>query len=89
MRPFNALEAINEAIEKDTSLRPLQKARLKFRMKFDAQGREQAVGMITAECCAHGLVDEDGRELMGAVDWAAIIALIMEWLPRILDLFKK
>lgn len=84
MNRFDARRALMEAAEKDLSPRDFR--RFRRAMIFRPIAAQAALDTVQLNCVQAGMVDADG-EVMASVDWSAIIALIIELLPLILQLF--
>ena len=85
MKRFEARQAIMEAAT--GSLEPRQVRALRLAMMLRPFKAQAAIDLVTNDLQAQQLVTEDGQVTEAAADWAAILKLIMEWLPTILKLF--
>lgn len=80
-------KAVLEAVEK-SDLNFREKLRIRAAMFFRPRKREEIEGLILEQLYVEKLVDENG-EAQAAVDWMMIIQLVMEWLPKIIDLINS
>lgn len=87
MRTLNAYQAVHDAVDADQTLSSREKRRIKGAMRWRPRKRREILGLVMSECYAASVVDENGT-IQGAMDWQAIIEIVRELLPIILEIIS-
>ena len=85
MNRLDAIKAVREAVDRSETLTAREKRRIKASVRWRPRVRAEVAGLVLAEACVEGLVDEDG-EVAAAIQWDQILSFIERLLPLILQL---